>query len=239
MLRFFLEHSFRAISIRRLWLLLAFVPPAVYLVASATVPDRFVVRQKVSLSGNNLIALSPRPGDLKALSELVSVPQHFFLNKFALVLLGKRLDMGMEGEKEVENCLTLAMVGDKAVISYDGSDRRRGQAMVEFYAQRLINQARDWLKMNRKGSDRKGAVPKLLGEITILEDRSPWRSNRLLPSVCLFFGSLLIIVIIIALAAWFTPSFRSERHMADYLKVPILGTSPDLKHLMGALKRTA
>ena len=164
MLRFFLERSFQAISARRLWLLLAVVPPAVYLVVSAAVPDRFVVRQEVSLSGNDLIALSPKPGDLKAVNELVSSPRYFFLNKFALVLLGKQLVMNMEGEKEVENCLTLATAGDRTVITYDGSDRRRGRVMVAFYAQRLIQQAGDWLKKKPKRARQKRSRAETVGQ---------------------------------------------------------------------------
>jgi hypothetical protein len=249
MLRFFLEHSFQAISARRLWLLLALVPLVVYLVVSAAVPDRFMVRQEVSLSGNDLIALSPKPGDLKAVSELVSSPHYFFLNKFALVLVGQRLEMNMGGKeageflpalkKEVEGCLSFTVTEGRAVVSYDGGDRLRGRVMVAFYAQRIIQQAGDWLKKNRKGLDKSGPVPKLLGKITTSEHCSLWRSDRLLPSVILFFGPLLIIMTVIALAAWFTPSFRSERHMADYLKVPILGTSPDLERIAETLKPTA
>lgn len=248
MLRFFLERSFQAISAHRLWLLPAVVPLAVYVVVSAVVPDRFVVRQEVSLSGNDLIALSPKPGDLKAVNELVSSPHYFFLNKFALVLVGQRLEMNMEGEeagkslpalnKEVEDCLSLTMTEGRAVVRYDGGNSQRGRVMVAFYAQRLIQQAGDWLKKNRKGLDKSGSVLKLLGKITISEYFSLWRSKRLLPSIILFFGSLLIIMTVIALAAWFTPSFRSERHMADYLKVPILGTSPDLERIAEALKPT-
>lgn len=250
MVRFLLKHSLHAFSKHRLWMLLALVPPLIYLVHFAIVPDRFAVKQEISISGDDLVALSPRPGDLKALSELVSTPRYFFLNNFALMLLGKRLDMDMQVEgaqnplpalkKEVESGLYITLHGqDRAVMTYDGKDRNRGQVMIGFYSQRLVKQAGDWLIKNRKGVDKSRAVPKLVGQITVMEQRSFWRSERLLPVVYLFFGSLILVLVIIAMTGWFTPSFRSERHMADYLKVPILGTLPDLKRITGAMKRVS
>ena len=117
MVRFFLERFFRALSAYRPWLLLAFVPVLIYLAVSAMIPDRFAVRQQISITGDDLILLSPKSGDLKAFRELVSTPKLFFLNKYALILLGKRLDMDLQSEQplnllnslktEVARCLSL------------------------------------------------------------------------------------------------------------------------------------
>jgi hypothetical protein len=228
-------------------MLLAFVPLIVYLVLSAIVPDRFVVKQEISISGDALISLSPRSADLKALNELVSTPSYFFLNKFALILLGKRLDMDMRSEraqnpllmlkKDVARSLSLTTPGqDMAVIVYEGKDRKSGTAMVGFYSQRLIKQAKDRLAQNRSKAVQSQPAPKLVGKITVEEQRSPWRSERLLPAVYIFVISLIALLAIIALLDLFKSSFRSERHIAYYLQVPILGTLPDLKHVAEVMK---
>jgi hypothetical protein len=247
MLRFFLKRYAQAVSERRLWVLLAFVPLIIYLVVSAIVPDRFTVKQEISISGNALIALSPRSADLRALSELISTPSYFFQNKFALILLGKRLDLEMRSEsaqnpllmlkRDVVHCLSLTMPGQNtAVIAYEGKDRKRGEAMVVFYSQRLIKQAKDWLAQNRSGIEKGLAAPKMVGKITVEEQHAPWRSERLLPAVYIFVISLIVLLVIIALLDWFNPSFRSERHIAYYLQVPILGTLPDLKRIAEVMK---
>jgi len=247
MLQFFLKRYIQAVSARRLWALLAFVPLIVYLFLSAIVPDRFTVKQELSISGDNLISLSPRSADLKALNELVSTPSYFFLNKFALVLLGKRLNMDMQLERalnpllilkrEVARCLSLTTLGqDTAVIVYEGKNRKRGAAMVGFYSQRLIKRTNDWLAQNRSEMVKSLPPPKLVGKITVEEQRSPWRSERLLPAVFIFVISLIVLLVTIALLDWFKPSFRSERHIAYYLKVPILGTLPNLKRIAEVMK---
>jgi len=247
MLQFFLKRYIKALSARRLWLLFVFVPLIVYLVLSAIIPDRFAVKQEISISGNALIALSPRSADLKALSELISSPSYFFQNKFALILLGKRLDMDMRSEsaqnpllmlkREVVHCLSLSTPGQNtAVIAYEGKDWKRGEAMVGFYSQRLIKQAKDWLAQSRSGIEKGLAAPKMVGKITVEEQHAPWRSERLLPAVYIFVISLIVLLVIIALLDWFNPSFRSERHIAYYLQVPILGTLPNLKYITAVMK---
>ncbi len=251
MLSFFLHQFSQAVSAHRIWLLSALVPVLIYLVATAVRPDRFLVKQEISISENSLISLSPKAADLKAVKELTANPDAFFLNSFALVLLAKQFDanilpaqsdpprkdlMALKGQ--ISQCLSLTKAGtDKVVLIYEGKDRKAGELMVPFYSQRLIKQAEDWLKQNRGRVEGAPSPPKLLGKITVEEQRAPWRMERLLPAMYLFLGAFLLILVLIAIVGWFKPSFRSERHMAYTLKVPILGTLPDLKGFSDSIKR--
>ena len=247
MIGFFLERFIKAVSIHRKWLLWAFVPVIIYLMISAAIPDRFVVRQKISITGDTLISLSPRPADLRSLEALISAPDHFFRNRFALSLLAKKLDKGMPSAQsgnlpinlssEVEKCLTFEMTAKNSFnIVYVGSNREQGETMVAFYAGRLITQAGDYLAITPSAVKDGAVAPKMVGTMTVEEKRSPWRYKRLWPALYLFVSTWVVLLILIALLEWFKPSFRSVRHVAQYLRVPILGAVPNLKCIAGVMK---
>lgn len=244
MIQFFLMRSLKAISMRRKWLLTAFAPVMIYLSVSAAIPDRFLVRQEISVTGETLISLSPRAADLRSLPELISTPSLFFLNRFAVALLAKRLDQKMPSIQDwrpevslfnnVEQCLTLDMTGKNTVrIAYEGNSREEGETMVAFYARRLVKQAEDYLALNRSAVKNGAAAPRIIGRITVAEKRSLWRGSRLAPVLWICLMTLMALLVLITLIEWFKPSFRSERHIADYLKVPILGAFPNLKESQG------
>ena len=240
MIQFFIKRCFKALSMHCKWLLFALMPVMLYLGISAAIPDRFVVRQDISATGDTLISLSPRAADLRSLQELISTPDLFFLNRFALALLSKRLEMRMPGIQDwspevslmdkVDRCLRLDMIGKNAVrIAYEGNRRKEGETMVAFYSQRLVKQAKDYLALNRSAVKDGTAIPRMIGRITVVEKRSLWCNSRVTPVLLIFGITLLVLVVLISLIEWFKPSFRSERHIANYLKVPILGAFPDLK----------
>lgn len=243
MIHFFLRLSLKGISKRRQWLLMAFIPVIIYWVVSAAIPDRFIIRQEISITSDALFSLSPRPSDLRALQELISTPDLFFLDRFALSLLAKRLDIqvpSIENQSpksllisKIKQCLTLQMIGkDTVKIVYQGNDRKQGEIMVIFYSERFIKQAKDYLTMNPSVVEKGAIAPRLIGRIDVEEKRSFWRYDRLVPALILFFVSLIGLSVLIALLEWFKSSFRSERHIARYLGVPILGALPDLNDIV-------
>jgi protein tyrosine kinase modulator len=242
MIQFFLRRSLKAISMRRKWLLAVFIPVMIYLGVSAATPNRFVVSQEIAITGNTLISLSPRAADLRSLQELISTPSLFFLNRFALALLTKRLELRMPSIQnwrpevsiisKVEQCLTLDMTGKNTVrITYEGNNRKEGETMVAFYARRLVKQTEDYLTLNRTAVKNGASVPRIIGRTTVSEIRLLWCNSRLVPALFIGVVTLFVLMVLITLLEWFKPSFNSERHVADYLKVPILGTFPDVKRL--------
>jgi len=244
MMNFFLKRSVKAISKRLNWLFLAFIPVIIYLVVSAAIPDRFAARQEISVTGETLISLSPRAADLRSLQKLISTPSYFFLNRFALALLAKRLELRMPSIQnwrsevslisKVEQCLTFTMTGKNTVqVAYEGNDQQEGETMVDFYADRFIKQAKDYLALNPSAVKDGAVAPRMMGRITVVEKRSLWRHARFEPAFYIFVITLIALLVLIVLFEWLKPSFRSERHIAHYLKVPILGAFPDLKRITG------
>lgn len=242
MIQFFLRRSLKAISMRRKWLLTAFIPVMIYLGVSAAIPERFVVSQEIAITGNTLISLSPRAADLRSLQELISTPNLFFLNRFALALLTKRLELRMPSIQnrrpevsiigKVEQYLTLDMTGKNTVrITYKGNNRKEGEIMVAFYARRLVKQTEDYLALNRSAVKDGATAPRIIGRTTVSEMRLPWCNSRLEPALFIGVVTLFVLMLLITLLEWFKPSFSSERHVADYLKVPILGAFPDVKRI--------
>ena len=239
MIQFFLRRSLKAISMHSKWLLTAFIPVMIYLGVSAATPDRFIVSQEIAVTGDTLISLSPRAADLRSLQELISTPSLFFLNRFALALLAKRLELRMPSIQnwrsevsligKVEQCLTLDMTGKNTVrVTYEGNDPKRGGTLVAFYARRLVKQAEDYLALNRSAVKDGAMAPRLIGRATVSEMRLLWCNARLAPALLIGVVTLFVLMILITLIEWFKPSFSSERHVADYLKVPILGAFPDI-----------
>jgi capsular polysaccharide biosynthesis protein len=69
----------------------------------------------------------------------------------------------------------------------------------------------------------------------INEHRTLWRHERLVPLALITFISLIGVLIVLAVLEWSDPSFKSERQVAQYLDLPILGSLPDLNKISAAL----
>jgi len=242
-MRFLLKRYVYAISAHRRLLLLFLIPLFVYLLLSATIPDRFSVEQEIAIPKNALVRVGKRPGSTLPMSEMISRPESFFQDEFALMLLEKQLnsDTALRPAKTprsdlkatVKTGMTLTMTGGKRVaVAYHGNDRDLGEKLVGFYSQRLINKLSPGSKI---GNRKKKPSASLIGQTGINEFRALWRTQRLCPSLVIAVISLLIILIIIALIEWLDPSFKSERQVARYLGIPILGSLPNLKKISDAI----
>jgi len=242
-MRFLLKRYVYAISAHRRLLLLFLIPLFVYLLLSATIPDRFSVEQEIAIPKNALVRVGKRPGSTLPMSEMISRPESFFQDEFALMLLEKQLnsDTALRPAKTprsdlkatVKTGMTLTMTGGKRVaVAYHGNDRDLGEKLVGFYSQRLINKLSPGSKI---GNRKKKPSASLIGQTGINEFRALWRTQRLYPSLVIAVISVLIILIIIALIEWLDPSFKSERQVARYLGIPILGSLPNLKKISDAI----
>ena len=244
---FFLKRYVHAISAHRRLLLLFLIPPFVYLLLSATIPDRFSIQQRISIPKNASVQLGKRPGSSLRLSDIIARPESFFQDDFALMLLQRHLNpdtaLGLtktpfSGLKTtVETGMTLTMTGGKAVaVAYHGDDRNLGEKLVDFYSQRLVNKLKAGsIPGSKNGNRKKQPSASLIGQPEIKELRALWRAQRLFPSLIIAAISLFIILIIIALIEWLDPSFKSERQVARYLGIPILGSLPNLKKISEAI----
>jgi len=247
-MRFFLKRYVHAISARRRWLLLLFIPPLAYLLITTMIPDRFSIEQEISISKNASVQLGKRPGSSLRLSDIVSRPGSFFQDGFALILLKRELNPDTVLKPTeiplgrlktiVENGMTLTLKGEKtAVIAYEGENRNLGEKLVAFYSQRLVGKIKTsgpGIRIHPEDRNKQPSAS-LIGQTEINEHRAFWRPERLFPSLMSAMISLFVILIIIALIEWLDPSFKSERQLARYLGLPIIGSVPNLKKISDAM----
>ena len=232
-----------AISRRKLWLLLILLPPIFYLIVSAGAADRLSIQQKISIS-KGLILVSGQ-GRLEGIKDIVSRPNEFFLNNFAVRKLYAELYPGTAVYRSglqfrnllntIKNNMSIKMPTENlAMIIFYGKDKEIGQTLVNFYTQRFIQKVKEGLARSpHKESNVK--LPVLVGNLEIKAYRSLWRSERLVPLLLITFISLSVILVILVLFEWLDPSFKSERQVAQYLELPILGSLPDLNKVAVAL----
>jgi len=245
-MRFFLKHYVHAVSARRCWLLLLFIPPLAYLLITTIIPDRFSIEQEISIPKNASVQFGKKPGSYLPMSDIASQPESFFQDGFALILLKRELnpDTILNPTKAplgrlrmiVENSMTLTLKGEKtAVVVYKGEDRDLGKKLVAFYSQRLFSKIKAGGPRIHPEDRNQQPSASLIGQPKITDHRAFWRSERLFPSLVIAAISLFVILIIIALIEWLDPSFRSERQLARYLGLPIIGSVPNLKKISDAM----
>ena len=232
-----------AISKHKLWLLLVFLPPVFYIIVSAGSPDRFSIQQKISISKD--LDLGSGSNGVKGVKDIVSHPDDFFLNSFAVRQLYARLYPGTavyRADLKFQNLLntvkdnmSIKMPSENmAMITFYGKDKETGQTLVNYYSQRFIQKVKEALaqsthkKFNAK-------LPILVGNPETHALRSLWRSERLVPLILIGIISLFGILVILVVFEWSDSSFKSERQVAQYLGLPILGSLPDLNKISAAL----
>jgi hypothetical protein len=242
---FNIKRYFYGISKRRFWLLLILFPPMVYIFVSAGNTDRFSIKQNISISKDLPLALASGPDGLKQITEIVTHPDDFFLNNYAVRKLYTELYVGTavyraDGQfrnllEMIKNNMSIEMPSeDIAIIAFNGKDKAIGQTLVSYYANRLIQKSKEGL-VRSKNEESSFKLPRLMGNMEIHEHRSMWRPERLVPLVLITFISLIGGLMVLAVLEWFDPSFKSERQIAQYLELPILGSLPDLNKISAAL----
>ena len=244
-MHFNIKRYFYGISKRRYWLLLILLPPMCYIFVSAGYTDRFSIKQNISISKGLTLALAPDPAGLKQIKEIVSHPDDFFLNNYAVRKLYTKLYVGTavyraDGQyrnllETIKKNMSIEMPSENiAIIAFYGKDKAIGQTFVSYYANRLIQKGKEGL-LRSKDKESNFKLPALMGNMEINEHRSLWRSERLVSLVLTTFISLIAVLIVLAVLEWSDSSFKSERQVAQYLELPILGSLPDLNKISEAL----
>lgn len=236
---------------RRLWLLLIFLTLLAYLALSAIRSDRFSVKQNISIAKGTPVAFvgfGVTPVGLIPMGDIAARPDDFFQNKFTVRKLYSELHSGptmygLDGQvnslkNTIKNVMSLTMPDENVVtITYYGRDQNMGKTLVGYYSKRLVQKAREGLDRSRLRNS-KPQLPKLKGGRQVEEHRALWRSERLLPLVVIFIISLIAVMALLAVLEWADLSFKSERQVARYLGLPILGSLPDLSKVSAVLDTT-
>jgi hypothetical protein len=240
---FIIKRFIYGVTRRRLWLLLFLFPPIFYIIVSAGSADRLSIQQKISISKD--LVLASGSGMLKGIKDIVSRPDDFFMNNFAVRKLYAELYPGTAVYRAdfqfrnllntIKDNMSIEMPAENVVIiTFYGKGKEMGQTLVNYYSQRFIQKAKEGLARSTT-KEFNVNLPVLAGNLEINAHRSLWRSERLAPLMLIGFISLCIILVILVVLEWSDPSFKSERQVAQYLELPILGSLPDLNKISVAL----
>jgi len=233
------------LSKRRIWLLLILLPPLIYLLISAVHSDRFSVKQKISITKDSPVALASNAMSVKPMGEIVSRPDVFFQNTFAVRQLYTNLYAGSavyRADRQfrmlldtIRTSISLTMPAEGiAQITYYGKDEKIGRSLVGYYSLRLIRKTEEGLALSKIRGP-KSQVPVLMGGMEIDEHRAFWRPERSLSFVMICIFSLITVLAFLGFLEWTDPSFKSERQVARYVGLPIIGSLPNLNRIYAAL----
>ncbi len=244
-MNFQMKRYIYGVSKRRLLLLLILLPPFVFLALSAIRSDRFSIKQDISTSKDSPVALASGPRGLERMEKIASHPNDFFQNNFAVRKLYTNLYAGTavyRADRQfrilldtIKDGMSLTMPYENIVrITYHGKNQKMGQALVGYYSQRLVLKAKEGLSRSEH-RDSKSIVPKLMGGMEVEEHHALWRIERLLPFVIICIVSLMGVLVLLGMLEWSDQSLKTERQVARYLELPIIGSLPDLNKISAAL----
>lgn len=219
---------------KRKWIgLFILIIPMVFLVMSAIIPDRYTVTQNVEITNDAPVALMTDPVGFMTFKQLSLEPESFFLNSYSLTKLTNDIMTGWAekygaviGDMIKESMGLIRLDGRTIQIVYTGKSREIGEILVEFYADRLVIKAQEGL--TRSNTSEFLVKPALSGSIEIREMKAMWRSDRMGPLLYCIGASVVLVLLLFGFIEWNDSSLKSERQIARYIGLPILGNIPDL-----------
>jgi hypothetical protein len=244
---FYIKRYLAAFREHRHWTLIALVPVMLYLIVAAVRVDNFLITQDFSYSGEIRIAMSQRLADTRPLEALLADPDRLFLDPFALSELQQRLEFQpqtrerptSQGLKRLAHgSMKLSIQPDSRLrLTYTGSYAHIGETMVDVYSQLLVQRVEAGTA--RHPAPAVATAPSRfepVGTLTTTGVASLWSAERLPRAILVFVLSLLAVLLLIGILELSDPSFKSERQIARYLGLPVLGSMPDVTQLTRHLK---
>ncbi|MFA6010933.1 MAG: hypothetical protein WC799_13185 [Desulfobacteraceae bacterium] len=219
---------------KRKWIgLFIFIIPMLFLVISAILPDRYTVAQNVEITNDAPVALMTDPVGFMTFKQLSLEPESFFLNSYSLTKLTSDIMTGWAekygaviGDMIKESMGLIRLDGRTVQIVYTGKSREIGEILVGFYADRLVKKANEGI--TRSNTSEFLGKPALSGSIEIREMKAMWRSDRMGPFLYCIGASVVLVLLLFGFIEWNDSSLKSERQIARYIGLPILGNIPDL-----------
>lgn len=249
---FFLRRYWNGINRRAGWLWVVFSPPLIYIILVLANPHSFVVTRDVEIGPDAPVTRSPGAATVIPAKVLVD-ERALFEGEQTYWALKSRL--GQEFPEESRKGIPLWSVlhdelsmqfNDVGLlqVSYRGSDRRLGEFFVEFFAHRLVARSKEGRlvaagespnRLKDAGIRIDAAPAEIVGGVRIVERRTLVGQGRTIAVIILI--SLVGTVLVLGGLEWTNASFQSERQVARYLDIPVIGSLPDLETVLERLSR--
>ncbi len=235
---FNLKRFYYGVLKRRIWLSLILIIPSIYLISASIKNDRFSVTQFINVSENFPIAASSNPIGFKPVKDIISEQQNFLLNSFIINKIAIKFSEANISnlpdkknillKKTVKNSMNMYISGNNRVaIKYSGKNLKTGKILVPFYSKLFKQKGFEGAKRSKQKFSA-SMFPTFSGEIETKEFKAGWRWDRLIPLVLATLLSIFGVLIFIGFLEWNDTSFKSEKQIARYSKLPVLGSVPDL-----------
>ncbi|NEV64615.1 hypothetical protein [Thiorhodococcus minor] len=227
------------------WLLfLALLPPALYLISQIYLDKTFVVSQELSYSGK--VQIAKNPVESLSLEQILADPHLLFQEDFALSQLGKNVRLfrliessrlsDVEIRRLIDSTLSLSQPSGQTILfSYQGRSEALGKLLVDYFVTRLTKRA-EVASARSRSPAAAGTTLATVGPQQVAIERVLWSKQRLGPATVILVISLLLVLIAIGLAEVFDQSFKSDRQIARYSGLPILGSIPNAGPLTKRIK---
>ena len=245
-MRFHLKRYGKALRVHKRWGLLVLLPLGLYIAVVAVDDVTFSVSQDFSAYAQDLpLAAANSPIATVHLGEVLADPDLLFLDSFALLQLSRKLALvtGYDALKDESHLRRVAYStlslfapgGSSLRLSYTGKDPRLGRVLVDFYTDRLMKRVADGAARSHSEASPTTLRLQAAGDLIVVEQRSLWKPQRLRPAVLVLLLSAVGVVLLIGIFQLADQSFRSERQMARYLGLPVLGVLPNAEPLLRTL----
>ncbi len=249
---FHLRRYWNGINKRASWLWVVFFPPLIYLAFVLANPHSVIVVRTVEIDPESPVTRAP--GAISAIPVRRLVEQRdLFEDEQTYWTLKSRLEQefpkafvaGIPLWSLLHDDLAMQFAeGNRLEVRYRGSHQRLGEFLVDFFAQRLLARTREGRLVAANESAgrledaniRIDAAPaEITGDILITRQRTLTGHGGTV--AVLFLVSLGVTILVLGALEWADPSFKSERQVARYLGIPVLGSLPDLAKVLDQLDR--
>lgn len=245
---FYLKRFSAALVVNKRWASIIPMSLLVYFAYAAIVDVRFTITQALEPYNPAIpLAVAHNPVQTIEFRSIVNQPGLLFLEGFSLKQIQKKIAIlqeytGFADENQLSRFINESMSlglapGDRLDIAFNGGSPAIGKLLVDYYSHRLLTRIEDGLIRSKSDSKTSDQRPALKGEIIISTQRILWDNDRLVPLVLILIASTLFTLILVTYIEFTNPAFKSEREMAQYLGIPVLGIVPDVDSIASTMPK--